>query len=90
MVLPGSIDGRALAVGVFWQETLADGGTALQGEAQLAPITEAVDNVVAVDGALWKKCCVNICVLFLFAAVRIMRTRTHVVVGAVGRHFELL
>lgn len=52
MVLPraGDIDGRALAV--LWQETLAHGGTALEGEAQLASITEAVDNIVAVDGAL--------------------------------------
>lgn len=48
----GGIDGGALAMRVVGQETFAHGGAALEGEAQLAPITEAVDNVVAVDRAL--------------------------------------
>lgn len=52
---PRGVDGSALAVRlVIWQETLAHGGAALEGEAQLAPVPEVVDNVVAVDGALWR------------------------------------
>lgn len=53
MVLPWGIDTGALAsVSILGQQTVAHGGTALEGKAELATISEAADNVVAVDGAL--------------------------------------
>lgn len=52
VVFPGAFDSSTLAVRVVWQETLAHGSAALEGEAQLASVAEAVDNIVAVDGAL--------------------------------------
>lgn len=57
VVFPGDLDGGALAVPghVLGQHAVAHGGAALEGEAELAAVAEAVDHVVAVDGALWRE-----------------------------------
>lgn len=54
VVFPGHLDGGALAVArdVLGEHAVAHGGAALEGEAELAPVAEAVDDVVAVDRAL--------------------------------------
>lgn len=53
MVFSWDLNTGALAsVDILWQQTIAHGGTALEGKAELATISEAADNVVAVDGAL--------------------------------------
>lgn len=57
MVFPGRLDGAALAaVGVLGQHAVAHGGAALEGQAELAAVAEAVDNIVAVDRALGFEC----------------------------------
>lgn len=57
MVFPGRFDGTALAaVGVLGQHAVAHGGAALEGQAELAAVAEAVDNIVAVDRALGFEC----------------------------------
>lgn len=53
-MFPGDLDRGALAApaDVLRQHAVAHGGAALEGEAELAAVTEAVDDVVAVDRAL--------------------------------------
>lgn len=53
VVFPRCLNGRAaLSVLVLGQDAICEGRTALQGQAELASVTEAVDNIVAVDRAL--------------------------------------
>lgn len=54
VVFPGDLDGGALAVpvDVLGQHAVTHGGAALEGETELAAVAEAIDNIVAVDGAL--------------------------------------
>lgn len=53
VVFPRRLNSRAaLPVLVLRQDAICKGRTALQSQAELASVAEAVDNVVAVDRAL--------------------------------------
>lgn len=52
MVFLGRLAALAAVMGVLGQQALAHGRAALKGQAQLAAIAEAVDDIVAVHRAL--------------------------------------
>lgn len=57
VVFPRCLNGgAALAVLVLRQDAVCEGRAALQSKAELAPVAEPVDNVVAVDRALDERC----------------------------------
>lgn len=80
VVFPRHLDGGALAApaGVLGQHAVAHGGAALEGEAELAAVAEAVDDVVAVDGALCggeRRSKVSYVFFFLFRSIRALALR---------------
>lgn len=57
VVFPRCLNSRAaLSVLVLGQDAICEGRTALQSQAELASVAEAVDNIVAVDRALDERC----------------------------------
>lgn len=57
VVFPRGLNSRvALSVLVLRQDAVCEGRTALQGQAKLASVAKAVDNIVAVDRALDGTC----------------------------------
>lgn len=55
VVFPRNLDRRTLSpVCVLWEQTVAHRGAALEGQAELAAVSETRDNIVAVDRALWR------------------------------------
>jgi hypothetical protein len=58
-MFPGHVDGVHVVVtvvgGLFGQNSVSERGAALQEKAQITPLTEASDNMVAVDKGLFAR-----------------------------------
>lgn len=92
VVLAVGLHGTALAVGIFGEHAFAHGGAAPEGKAEFATVAEAVDNIVAVGGALngdkEREKLAKVLSSQMPSGRAGHGVRTHVVVCTVGRHCE--